>query len=157
MAHDEVRIKSGMQGMATEEERLCDACHSREAIHFICYGDTGETRNLCMTCFERLSSREELALHRQFIDRVRTGRCSYCGEPAVGGSGGQAELLLWCEACRLDLVEFASRPENDLSEPWPFDDEAAQERLTRELDERDLREQEFMRQRISERRSQGGD
>ena len=59
---------------------------------------------------------------------------------------------MWCEPCRRDLVEFWQRPENAIQE-WPFDDEAAQERVSQQTAERDQRQEEFMKHRVSERRS----
>jgi hypothetical protein len=60
----------------------------------------------------------------------------------------------WCKQCRLDLVEFHARPENALpTEDYPFDDEAAQERLSKESAERKQRMEEYMKQKVAERRS----
>jgi len=56
----------------------------------------------------------------------------------------------WCEPCRLALAEFASRPENKIPD-FPFEDEAAQERLSQQMADRERRQREFMRQRIRER------
>ena len=61
---------------------------------------------------------------------------------------------LWCEACRLDLVEFSSRPENVIPEDFDVGDEAQMEQMSRDLAERDRRQQEFMRQRVNERKPQ---
>jgi hypothetical protein len=52
------------------------------------------------------------------------------------------------------LVEFAQRPENAIPE-FPFDDEAAQKRVSQQMADRERRQEEFMRQRVSERRSRG--
>ena len=62
------------------------------------------------------------------------------------------QLELWCEQCRLDLVAFCSKPENAIPD-YPFDDEAAQERVAQQLAEYERRKEEFMRQKISERKS----
>ena len=145
------------RNMSDEEQKVCDVCHERPATHHTCYGHTGETRDLCMTCFEQSASPAELESYRQSMEVIRTGKCKYCGAPAVGGSTGfsipgvmEEQSDLWCEPCRLDLVEFASRPENEIPD-FPFEDEAAQERASQLLAERESRQQEFMRQRISER------
>jgi hypothetical protein len=109
-----------------------------------------------MTCFEQSASPAELEAHRHSTQVIRNGKCKYCGASAVGGSTGfsipgvMEEPDLWCEPCRLDLVEFGSRPENAIPD-FPFDDEAAQERVPQQLAERESRQQEFMRQRIRER------
>jgi hypothetical protein len=55
---------------------------------------------------------------------------------------------------RLDLVEFGSKPENAIPD-FPFDDEAAQERVPQQLAEYVRRKEEFMRQKTAEGRSQG--
>ena len=62
----------------------------------------------------------------------------------------EEQANLWCEPCRLDLVEFSSRPENAIPD-FPFDDEAAQERIPQQLAERERRLQEFMHQRVRAR------
>ena len=110
-----------------------------------------------MTCFEQTASATELEYYRHSEQVIRNGKCKYCGAPAVGGCTGlripgvmEEQADLWCEPCRLDLVEFASRPQNEIP-GFPFDDEAAQERVSQQLAERERRQQEFMRQRIRER------
>ena len=65
------------------------------------------------------------------------------------------QLELWCEQCRQDLLEFANRPENALSEDFPFDDAAAQERLSQQLAEREKRQDQFMKKKILARGSGG--
>jgi protein-arginine kinase activator protein McsA len=124
--------------MPDKEHGLCESCHEREATQHICYGGTGVSKHLCVTCYDHLASSEELASDRYFRDAIQNGKCKNCGERAAGGCGGLMPLLaeqleLWCEQCRLDLVEFANRPENVLSEDFPFDDPAAQERLSHQL------------------------
>ena len=143
--------------MSDQKQRLCDVCHERPATHHTCYGHTGETKDLCMTCFEQTASPADLEHFQNFQQVVRSGKCKYCGAPAIGGCGGlsipgvmEREPDLWCEQCRLDLVEFARRPENAIPD-FPFDDDAAQERVSQQMAERERRQQEFMRQRINER------
>ena len=144
--------------MTAQEQKLCDRCHERPATCHICCGNTGETKDLCETCYQESASPLELASTKQFRETVRKGKCKYCGQPAVGGSGGfipvlGEQLFLWCEKCRLDLVEFYQRPENALPGDYPFDDKAAQERVSQQFAERERRQEEYMRQRVSERRS----
>lgn len=110
-----------------------------------------------MTCFEQTASSVELESYRHSLEVIRQGKCKYCGAPAVGGlthssipGFWEEEADLWCEPCRLDLVEFASRPENKIAD-FPFDDEAAQERVSRQLADRERRQKEFMRRKIRER------
>lgn len=143
--------------MSDQELKLCDICHERPATHHTCYGHTGETRDVCMECFKQTAPPAELESFRRSERIIRTGKCRYCGAPAVGGSinfsipGVMDEQTdLWCEPCRRDLAEFASRPENDIPD-FPFDDEAAQDRISKQLAEYELRKMEFIRQRIKER------
>lgn len=109
-----------------------------------------------MTCFEQTSA-TELQTFRNFRQVIRNGRCKYCGAPAVGGCGGlsipgvmEEQSELWCEPCRLDLVEFGSRPENEIPD-FPFEDKAAQALVPQQLADYERRKAEFMRQRISQR------
>lgn len=81
----------------------------------------------------------------------------YCGGPAAGGSVSFTPDLdktkLWCKQCSLDLKKFHKMPENALD--FPSEDEAAQERFSQQFDEREKRKEEFMKQRISERKPKG--
>lgn len=100
-----------------------------------------------------------MARHAQQV--IREGKCKYCGAPAIGGSiftsgsdPTNEEASLWCEQCRLDSVEFRSKPENKLPEEFPFDDEAAMVQLFQKSEDIKRRENEFILQRVKERRSQ---
>lgn len=146
--------------MAAQEQRICDGCHEQAAVHTTYYGHTGAARDLCLVCFEQLASPEELASAEHSKESIRTGKCQYCGAPAVGsttfyGAPGVLDDVtnLWCEACRQDLVEFDNRPENKLPEDYDIEDEAEIERRSRQLGERKRREEEFMRQRVKERKA----
>lgn len=113
---------------------------------------------MCETCYKESASPEELASDQHIRDVIRKGKCRFCGQPAVGGSGGFMPVLgeqffIWCEQCRQDLVEFAQRPENALPKDFPFDDAAAQERVSQQLADRERRQEEFMKQKVLERRS----
>ena len=133
--------------MTDQEQKVCDVCRERPATHHTCYGHTGQSRDLCMTCFQQSGSPMELELIRHLERAIRNGTCKYCGTPAVGGSIGH----LWCEPCSLDLVEFGSRPENAITYDFDVADEAKMERMLQQLAERERRQQEFMRQRVSAR------
>lgn len=147
--------------MPEQPQQLCQRCNERKAVRYICYGNTGESKRLCERCYRESASPEELAASDRVRNVIRNGKCEYCGAPAVGGSvynepstipGEWAEKTnLWCGACNRDLREFGKQPGNAVS-PWPFDDEAAQERVSREWAERDRRKEEFMKQRIAERK-----
>ena len=146
--------------MTAQDQKLCEKCNEHPATCFICNGNTGESKHLCEQCYRESASAEELASTDNLRDIVRTGQCRFCGQPAVGGSGGSlgaligAESFLWCEPCRQDLVEFAQRPENAIA-AWPFDDEAAQERASQQMADRERRQDEFMKQKVAVRRSNG--
>jgi hypothetical protein len=143
--------------MTDQEQKVCDVCHERPATHHTCYGHTGETRDLCMTCFEQTASPAELESYRQSEQMLRNAKCKYCGAPAVGGSLScgipgvmDEQNEFWCEPCRLDLVEFASRPENAIPD-FDVADEARLDEESQRLAERTRRQEEFMRQRVRER------
>src|SRR5437773_7995944 len=126
--------------MTDQEQNVCDVCCERPAAHHNCYGHTGQSRHLCMSCFEQSGSPTELELYRHFEQAIRNGQCKYCGAPALGGSMDHLSVRdLWCGLCGRDLVEFANRPENAIPD-WPFDDEAAQERVPKQLAERERRQ-----------------
>lgn len=148
--------------MTAQVQKLCDRCHERPATCHICYGHSGETKDLCEACYEQSASPVEAGFKKRKEELIRTGSCQYCGAPAKIGTFGFSaifgeEVKLWCEQCRRDLAEFALRPENALPEDIPFDDEAALERLSQQFAEREHRQKEFMKQRILERRSKDDD
>jgi len=58
---------------------------------------------------------------------------------------------IWCEACRLDLVEFSSRPENAMPEDFDVADETKLDQVWQLLAERKRRQDEFMRERVRKR------
>ena len=111
-----------------------------------------------MTCFEAAAAPGELESLRVFQRIVSSGRCKYCGAPAVAGSGGLSipgvmELPpdLWCEQCQLDLVEFAKLPENAIPEDFDIEDEGRLDEFSQQLAERTRRQEDFMRQRVKVR------
>ena len=146
--------------MPAEEQKLCDGCHERPATFHrtMCMGETTQTRDLCMTCWEQLASPDELASHRRFQDVIATGKCKYCGEPAAGGSfsGGlttmEEQVDLWCEPCRADFAEFMSRPENFMPDDFP-DDEAAMEQHHQRVTAIVAAADAYVRQRVEERKA----
>ena len=143
--------------MAESERILCDVCRERPATHYTCFGGTGRDRHLCMTCFEQIASPAELESYHQSVEALRNAKCKYCGAPAIGGTTGlsipgvlEEQADFWCEPCRLDLVEFASRPENAIPD-FDVEDEARLDEVSQQLAERGRRQAEFMRQRVKER------
>jgi hypothetical protein len=111
-----------------------------------------------MTCFEQTASPAQLESYRQSAQMLRNAKCKYCGAPAVGGSMScgipgvmDEQNEFWCGPCRRDLGEFASRPENALSQDFDVEDEARLDQISQQLAERTRRQEEFMRQRVIER------
>ncbi len=148
--------------MEQQEKFVCEGCHEREAVHhdIMCYGgDVTEERHLCLECFKALVSPEQFAAHRRASEIVASGGCKYCGAPAVGGSMSfglpgvmEEKTELWCEPCRLDLVEFDSRPENAMPD-FDVEDEARLNEVSQQLAERSRRQEEFIRERVRVRMS----
>lgn len=143
--------------MPEAQKTLCDSCHKREATYHttICGGGAVEKRSLCPDCFQSLPLSDEKAFVKHFADQVAKGRCKYCGEPATGGSGGPdplsgEKLELWCERCRQDLVQFWTRSENKL--PEESSNETGAEGILQFLADIEVPKQEFMRQRVWERK-----
>jgi hypothetical protein len=97
------------------------------------------------------------ASHPTSLDR---GKCDYCGAPAVAISTCaipgvmDEEVHGWCEQCQRDLSEFDARPENKLPDDFDIDDDAAMEQMSQQFAERERRQDDFMRQRVRERRPQ---
>ena len=148
--------------MSDELEKLCDKCRERLATFHstMCSGGETQTSDLCMTCWEQSATPEELASQRRFQEAVATGKCKYCGDPAVSGSfsGGlvtmEEQVDLWCESCRADFVEFMSRPENVMPDEFPVGEAAAahhHQRLTAVMTAAD----EYVKRRATKRKSTG--
>lgn len=136
-------------------------CHERPATYHIICSETGEMRALCTTCSEQEASVEDVAALRHSEQVLRDGKCDYCGAPAVvasvcgeipGVMAGEKQFL--CKQCRQDLNEFNRRPENALAE-FDFEDEdvAKLEQESQQLAERQRCQDEFLRQRVKERKS----
>ncbi len=144
--------------MPDQEQKVCDVCHQFPAIYHMCDAHTGVTRSRCLKCFEQTASPAELESYRESGQMFRHAKCKYCGAPAVGGavSGwtnfdmpgfkGKEESEFWCEFCRLDMVEFANRPENARPEDLDTENE-----IFAQLEEEVRRKDEFMRQRVRAR------
>ena len=143
--------------MSEQEQKMCDVCHERPVTYLACNGSTGESSALCMTCFEQTASPEELESLRHFKQVVCNGKCQHCGGPAYTGlmscDGVKKEYIdLCCESCLRDLTEFDERPENALPDHSDVKNKAKEEQVYQQLIERKRRQEEFMRQRITERR-----
>jgi hypothetical protein len=145
--------------MLGQSRQLCDLCHEREAEHSVFDGGTKETKNLCSVCYKATTPPDELELDKQMGQAIRNGRCQYCGEPSIGGAGGEMpfigkRLLLWCERCKRDLADFFKQPENQLPSFDPKDAVAMKE-MEYHLKEIQRRQEEFMQQRVRERNKKG--
>jgi hypothetical protein len=141
-----------------EDKKLCDVCQKRPATYHTCYGNTGETRDLCMTCFKETASPEELEAYHQSRHMLRNAKCKYCGAPAVQSSMscGEAGVIeekneFWCQLCLLDLAEFATRSENAIPDDFDIENEAKMKEISQQLADRTRRQDEFMRQRVRAR------
>jgi hypothetical protein len=135
----------------------CHVCKERLATVHVCNATTGKTQNLCPACYETTLPPDQLEVSRQFNEAVQTGNCDYCGAPAAGGSGSWIPFVgnkndLWCEPCRLDLVEFHNGPGKWEMKNYPFTDPAARERIARELAALEEAKKKFMREKIAARR-----
>jgi len=136
----------------------------------ITFPTAAQASHLCPTCYEEAAFPDTLLdlegalpdtlrLDQEIRDAIVNGRCKYCRESVTAGCGGLASIrgqhfTLWCERCRKDLAEFDARPENQFTVGLPFEDKAALLRSVQEMAERDLRELNFMKQRILQRRKE---
>ena len=147
-----------LTNMPKESKTNCEACHHRPATRYDIYGGTGQVKALCATCFNRLKSREEQTALRRAGRALSVARCDYCGAPAVESStyyseirdGGNHKTTSWCEQCRKDLMEFECRPENAIRD-IDLGDDASLIEESRRLEDRKVRTEDFMRQRVAAR------
>jgi hypothetical protein len=84
---------------------------------------------------------------KDLIDALR--KCEYCCAPAVATAGFPSDYR-WCEECQRDLNEFAKFevPKGMLADT--FDKDA----IARYRAEMQRREEDFMRNRVKERKPQ---
>jgi hypothetical protein len=151
------------------DQPLCERCHQRPATVHICCGNTGETEDLCQECYEQ--DPEAAARQRREEELIRDGTCKYCGAPAETGSFTFDSLLseegelcetneeadLLCEACSKDLAEFEDLHELPERGEYSFDDKVAMERRYQQLLERERQREQFMKERIANRKSKDAD
>ena len=141
--------------MADQEQKLCDNCHERPGTNHICHGDGGEGRSLCQVCL--LQDAQVGGLLQRFNEAVRVGHCKHCGAPAETAFGGSTSVRgdhfnLVCRTCFDDLSEFVRRPENATLLLEPANEVVARNLVTY-LADFEKRKDEFMRRRVSERKS----
>lgn len=148
--------------MTAQDQMLCQRCHEHPATVYMCDGNSGESKHLCEQCYRASATPEELASSDQFRDLVRNGKCRYCGAPAECGFGSFSSAAgenfeLLCRACHQDLGDFARRPENTIPDvpdhAAAFRDEEFMRRRLQQYADRERRQDEFMKQRIAERKS----
>ena len=151
--------------MADTSEMLCEGCGEQPATHHICFGGSGQTKNLCAACYEKDAPSQDLGKQGELSEVIKNGKCTFCGKPAKGGwtsGGGFGEFgwqmqELWCEECVNDLKEFYERPEQREAMESEIDvaDEKALERVAQQLNEREAAKRQFMHLKILNRRGGG--
>ena len=87
--------------------------------------------------------------YKNLADVLRAKKCEYCGDAAVA-TLGWPEDFRWCEACQRDLAEFA-KIEVPKCVLIDTSDEVAVSSYRAEMQRR---EQDFMHQKVKERRPQ---
>ena len=144
--------------MADGDQKLCDNCHKRPGKNHICNADRPElNRSLCDICLRQ--DLEIGALMQRADKAIRAGHCKYCGAPAETAWGGSSSITgenfhmnLVCMACFNDLAGFARRPEN-ANPDFTSEDENKREKILAHFADREKRQDEFIRQRVRERKS----
>ena len=98
--------------MATPEQTLCEVCGERRATHYICYGGTGKSSNLCDECFTATAPQDML----QSAEAAREAHCQYCGgQPCAGGTDFLAQALgiqqsrYMCMSCTQEFHRFTQQ------------------------------------------------
>jgi len=100
-------------------------------------------------------------LVQRLNEALRTGHCKYCDALAETGSGrsslidGEEHLDLLCQTCQNDLQDFDRQPENAFPDFRSATDDAAKKRMVQEWTERQRRRDEFIKQKVLERKSKG--
>jgi hypothetical protein len=142
--------------MSDQDQKLCDCCQERPGTNHICYGgQSGEGRSLCDICLNK-----DVAIGgfmQRFNEAVRVGNCKYCGAPAETAFGASSSFLgdnfnLVCNTCFNDLTEFVRRPENGIFD-FDHEDEVALKKVATQFADLQKRQDEFIKQRVSERKS----
>jgi protein-arginine kinase activator protein McsA len=102
--------------MATPTDTICDVCHERRAIHFVCYGGTDKSSHLCDECFESSTPPEV----RESVAEVRDAHCQYCGgQPCAGGTDifalitGVQKSKHMCMPCSMEYHRFIQQKSSD--------------------------------------------
>ncbi len=91
---------------------MCDQCREQPVTHHICYGNTGQTRDLCNGCFEAFAPPEL----RQFAAAAREAHCAYCGgQPCVWGTdflatvSGTQPTKFMCVPCTEEYYRYVQQ------------------------------------------------
>ncbi|HSY44353.1 MAG TPA: hypothetical protein VK811_10625 [Candidatus Acidoferrum sp.] len=145
--------------MPDQDQNLCDNCHERPGTNHICYGgDLGKGRSLCQVCL--MQDSEVGGLIQRLNEALRTGHCKHCDAPAETGSGGYSlvegdRFDLLCQVCQNDLQDFDRQPENTFPNFRSAVDDAAKKQMLHEWIECQRRRDEFIKQKVLERKSKG--
>jgi hypothetical protein len=139
----------------SESSVICEICHERAATHHLCEPHLQRSRELCKECFDALRLPGMETWDRQYQEALKTGKCRFCGGPAVAGCGGSIPILgeqyqFWCEDCRKDLAEY-SRTRRDEPRPEFSVTESGLQRTQAWLAEEERKLQEYMQAKIGER------
>ena len=144
--------------MENFKNKICDQCQKREATNFLCDPNTATSINLCDNCVELRGESFELDFRKNLMLDIEHGKCQFCGNPATGGTLRLATLLepshmLWCDDCRLDLMEFLNQHENRLDNFGHTDyaDPIAMKQLSYRLKDWRKRLEEYMQLRVIQR------
>ena len=87
---------------------------------------------------------------KDLVDVLHIKKCEYCDDAAVA-TVGWPEDYRWCEACQLDLKELAKIEVKEFERVFGSNDEAMLSKFRAGVQRR---QDDFMRQRVNERRQQ---
>jgi len=143
--------------MTLRGQKLCDVCKTKLAVYHIADGHTGNSCELCETCYAQLSPRIQIDLRERIRELIKAGICKYCGAPATTGTFGfhsssVFEIELWCEPCRRDLAEFGTSLKDVMPKHLPFHDSVERQELIGRLGLLSEQQEEFMKQRVLARK-----
>ncbi len=134
---------------------LCENCQQRPATQHLCEPHLQRNRHLCEACADA-GFPQMREWNRRYQEALKTGKCQYCGEPAVAGGGGLNPLSgenwqFWCETCRQDLAEYAKAHETT-SHPEPEMTEAGMDRYLAWAAEEQCKLHAYMREKVAARK-----
>jgi hypothetical protein len=146
----------------TDSNNLCEVCHERAATCHVCEPHLESSRDLCQVCFDAALNPAMAAEYRDFLEKLKKGKCRFCGGPAVGGSGGampfaDEQYEFFCEECRRDMVEYESLENKEPSTRMSAADltEAGVRKRFARLTEREAKLIRYINDKISQRSKKG--